>query len=50
MALAGRIAQVNTNHSAASQDLLLQTMVEKGLGLAVISEPYRILNNTVSGI
>ena len=49
MALAGRIAQVNTNHSAASQDLLLQTMVEKGLGLAVISEPYRILNNNCVG-
>ena len=42
MALTGRIVQINLNHSARAQDLLLQTMAERGLGLAVAAEPYRI--------
>ena len=40
-ALASHIIQANINHSARAQDLLLQTMGELGLGLAVVAEPYR---------
>ena len=51
MALAGRILQANLNHSVKAQDLLLQTMDEHGLGLAVVAEPYRTpLSNRVSDI
>ena len=42
MALAGRIMQINLNHSARAQDLLLQTMAECGTGLAIVAEPYHI--------
>ena len=49
MALAGHIIQANINHSARAQDLLLQTMAELGLGLAVVAEPYRILQNNCVG-
>ena len=45
MALAGHIIQINLNHSARAQDLLLQTMAECGIGLAVVAEPYRIPQN-----
>ena len=45
MAHAGHIIQTNLNHSARAQDLLMQTMAEYGLGLAVVAEPYRIPQN-----
>ena len=45
MALAGHIIQANINHSARAQDLLLQTMAELGLGLALVAEPYCIPHN-----
>ena len=45
MALAGRIIQVNLNHSARAQDLLLQTMTEHDIGIAAVSEPYSVLEN-----
>ena len=47
MAHAGQIIKANINHSARAQDLLLQTMAELGLGLAVVAEPFRILVNNV---
>ena len=49
MALAGRIIQINLNQSARAQDLLLQTMAECGIGLAVVAEPYRIPQNNGVG-
>ena len=45
MALAGRIIQVNLNHSARAQDLLLQTMTEHDMGIAAVSEPYSVPEN-----
>ena len=41
MALAGHIIQANLNCSAPAQDLLLQVMAERRLGMAVVAEPYR---------
>lgn len=38
-----RILQTNLNHSAAAQDLLLQTMLERGFKLAIVAEPYYVL-------
>ena len=35
-----RIAQINVNHSAGTQELLKQTILELKLGLIVICEPY----------
>ena len=49
MAPAGRIIQANLNHSAAAQDLLLQVVAERGLGLAVVAEPCRIPPNNGLG-
>ena len=50
MALAGCIIQVNLNHSASAQDLLLQAMAERGLGpLAVVAEPYRVPQHNGTG-
>ena len=49
MALAGCIIQANLNHSAAAQDLLLQVVAERGLGLEVVAEPYRIPPNNGIG-
>lgn len=34
--------QVNLNHARRAQDLLMQLLDERDLGLAIISEPYRI--------
>lgn len=34
--------QVNLNHTSSAQDLLLQTMAEEGVDVALVSEPYRI--------
>ncbi|XP_053989964.1 uncharacterized protein LOC128882396, partial [Hylaeus volcanicus] len=38
----GPIIQINLNHSARAQDLLMQTLVEWGAGLTVLAEPYRV--------
>ncbi|KAL6253442.1 hypothetical protein P5V15_011459 [Pogonomyrmex californicus] len=35
------IAQLNCNHSRFTQDLLLAFLQERGLGVAIISEPAR---------
>ena len=37
-----RILQANTNHCRAAQDLLMQTMAEWLVDLAVVAEPYSI--------
>lgn len=37
-----KLVQVNLNHTAAAQDLLLQAMAEEKWDLAIISEPYRV--------
>lgn len=37
-----KILQANINHASQAQDLLMQVMAERGTGIAVISEPYRI--------
>ena len=42
VAIEGRIIQTNANHSSVAQDLLLQTMAEMDIGLAVVAEPYRV--------
>ncbi|XP_053985480.1 uncharacterized protein LOC128879931 [Hylaeus volcanicus] len=42
MGPSGPIIQVNLNHSTRAQDLLMQTVVEWGAGLAVVAEPYRV--------
>lgn len=40
-----RAIQVNLNHTRAAQDLLLQTMAEQNIELAIVAEPYRVLNH-----
>ncbi|XP_053990150.1 uncharacterized protein LOC128882548 [Hylaeus volcanicus] len=45
MSPSGPIIQVNLNHSARAQDLLMQTLVEWEAGLAVVAEPYRVPNH-----
>ena len=45
MALAGRIIQINLNHSARTHDLLMQTMAELGIGLAAVVESYKVPEN-----
>ncbi|XP_053989631.1 uncharacterized protein LOC128882088 [Hylaeus volcanicus] len=45
MSPSGPIIQVNLNHSARAQDLLMQTLVEWEAGLAVAAEPYRVPNH-----
>ncbi|XP_025267607.1 uncharacterized protein LOC105250072 [Camponotus floridanus] len=37
-----RLLQANLNHSARAQDLLLQTLAEWNIDLAVAAEPYRV--------
>ena len=44
-----RIIQTNANHSSGAQDLLLQTMAELDIGLAVVAEPYRVPPNNAVG-
>lgn len=46
MALVGRILQGNPNHSIRAQDLLVQTMAEWDVGLAVLSERYKMLERS----
>ncbi|XP_078051848.1 uncharacterized protein LOC144477994, partial [Augochlora pura] len=38
----GPIIQANLNRSARAQDLLMQNLAERGAGLAVAAEPYRV--------
>ncbi|XP_043512253.1 uncharacterized protein LOC122529846 [Frieseomelitta varia] len=40
------ILQANVNHSARAQDLLTQALTEWNAGLAVVSEPHRVPDNT----
>lgn len=40
-----RVIQVNLNHTWAAQDLLMQTMAEQDIELAIISEPYGVPNH-----
>jgi len=37
-----RLIQINVNHASSAQDLLHQVMVEKGVDIAVVAEPYRV--------
>ncbi|XP_011878915.1 PREDICTED: uncharacterized protein LOC105568116, partial [Vollenhovia emeryi] len=37
-----RIVQANINHARRAQDLILQAMAERGAGLAIIAEPWKI--------
>ena len=41
-ALRGPILQVDVNHSAKAQDILVQTISEWNTVLAIVSEPYRV--------
>ncbi|XP_072764638.1 uncharacterized protein [Anoplolepis gracilipes] len=36
-----KFLQANINHARRAHDLLLQTITERGIGLAIVSEPYR---------
>lgn len=38
--MAQRVLQVNINHSAVAQDLLIQTMTEWSIQVAMVAEPY----------
>ncbi|XP_071582575.1 uncharacterized protein [Temnothorax nylanderi] len=40
--MAYKILQGNLNHCRASQDVFLHTIAERGSGLGVIAEPYRV--------
>lgn len=40
--MAHKFLQVNINHSAVAQDLLVQTMAEWSIQMAVVSEPYYV--------
>ena len=37
-----RLLQTNANHCARAQDLLVQTMAEWGIDLAIVAEPYAV--------
>jgi len=41
-----RFLQANINHSARAQDLLMQTLAEWNIGLAVVTEPYLVPDRT----
>lgn len=40
-----RLLQVNLNHACQAQHLMLQNLAERGMGLAIVAEPYRIPDN-----
>ncbi|XP_072746722.1 uncharacterized protein [Anoplolepis gracilipes] len=40
-----KFIQANINHARRAQDLLLQTIAERGIGLAIVWEPYRSPSN-----
>jgi len=37
-----RLIQINVNHTPSAQDLLHQVMAERGVDIAVVTEPYRV--------
>lgn len=37
-----RLLQVNLNHCAQAQDLLIQSMAQWSIEVAVVAEPYRV--------
>lgn len=41
-----KILQINLNHSASAHDLMIQTLAEWNVGLAIISEPYKSIEST----
>ncbi|XP_071580372.1 uncharacterized protein [Temnothorax nylanderi] len=43
--MAKRLLQANINHCRAAQDVLLHSMAERGCGLGVVAEPYRVPPN-----
>lgn len=44
-----KILQLNLNHCEAAQDLLHQTLRERGIDIAIISEPYKDLDPGIWG-
>ncbi|XP_077282735.1 uncharacterized protein LOC143908799 [Temnothorax americanus] len=40
--MALRVLQVNLNHARAAQDLFCQVLAERGCGLGIVAEPYRV--------
>ena len=42
MARLGHLLQMNINHCAGAEDLLMQSMAEWCIKLSVISEPYKV--------
>ncbi|XP_071578406.1 uncharacterized protein [Temnothorax nylanderi] len=47
---ATKVAQINLNHARLAQDLLTQVLAERGAGLAVVAEPYRVPANHPSWV
>lgn len=37
-----RFLQANLNHACQAQHLFLQSLAERGVGLALVAEPYRV--------
>jgi len=37
-----KLLQANLNHACQVQNLFLQSLAERGIGLAVVAEPYKI--------
>ncbi|XP_011171529.1 uncharacterized protein LOC105204167 [Solenopsis invicta] len=44
-----RLFQTNLNHSARAQDLLVQTIAEWNIELAIVAEPYAVPSANTSG-
>ncbi|XP_072754307.1 uncharacterized protein [Anoplolepis gracilipes] len=40
--MAARVLQANLNHARQAQDLFVHTLAERGCGLGIAAEPYRI--------
>ncbi|XP_071652145.1 uncharacterized protein [Temnothorax longispinosus] len=40
-----KVLQANLNHCRVAQDLFLQSMAERGSGLGIVAEPYRVPDN-----
>lgn len=40
-----QIIQINLNHSAGAHELMLQTLAEWNVGLAIVSKPYKQINS-----
>lgn len=37
-----KLLQANLNHTRQAQNLFYQSLAERGIGLAIVAEPYRI--------